>query len=544
MPEADELGLVLAVLPDGITVQTSDGRFIYANDAAAHAAGFATAADMIGTSLADMTSRFTFWDEGGQLLRADALPGHQALAGKRSVAVLRYRSTDVNGRPEHGERWVSIAAVPIVDANGRVQRVVSIFHDVTDQRRNDEWQRFLGDASKALGSSMDLDAVAASVAGIAVQSIADCCAIAMRTGPVGRGVMAVARASELDAAVDAAALRTAAETCALELMAADDAGPLLVEASDRDMSMVPERARAAVAALSARGVRSLLAVPFAPRGERLGMILLAIVGKTAGYDRSDLSAAGELAHRAAIAFDNVRLYGEAQEALRAREDLLAIVSHDLRNPLGVVLASSALLLKSSLPPEREERARRQVEAIQRAGNRMNRLIRDLLDFASIQAGHLSVSTRPQAVGDMVTEVLETLEPLAAAKSQRLHGDVPAGMEIRCDHDRVIQLFSNVVGNAIKFTPEGGEIRITASVDPEDGRLVRFGVTDTGPGIPADELPHVFDRYYQARRKNREGIGLGLTIARGIVEAHGGRIWVESQGVEGKGSTFLFTLARH
>ncbi len=542
MPEADELGLVLAVLPDGITVQDSEGRFIYANDAAAHAAGFATASDMIGTSQEDLVSRFTFWDEAGQLLRADALPGHQALAGKRSLGVLRYRSADVGGRPQHGERWVSMAAVPIVDANGRVQRVVSIYHDVTEQRRNDEWQRFLGDASKALGSSMELETVAASVAGIAVRSIADCCAIAMRTGPVGRGVMAVARASELDAGVDAAGLRTAAETCALELMAADDAGPLLVEASDRDVSMVPERARPAVAALSARGVRSLLAVPFAPRGERLGMILLAIVGETAGYDRSDFSAAGELAHRAAIAFDNVRLYGEAQEALRAREDLLAIVSHDLRNPLGVVLASSALLLKSSLPPEREERARRQVEAIQRAGNRMNRLIRDLLDFASIQAGHLSVSTRPQAVGDMVTEVLETLEPLAAAKSQRLHADVPPGMEMRCDHDRVIQLFSNVVGNAIKFTPEAGEIRITASVDPQDGRLVRFAVTDSGPGIPADELPHVFDRYYQARRKNREGIGLGLTIARGIVEAHGGRIWVESE--EGKGSTFLFTLAQH
>ena len=354
----------------------------------------------------------------------------------------------------------------------------------------------------------------ASVAEIAVRSIADCCAIAMRVGAGGRGVAAVARAADLDTEVDAAGLRAAAETCALELMAADDAGPLLVQAGERETSTVPERARAAVAALTALGVRSLLAVPFAPRGERLGMIVLAIVGETAGYDRSDFSAAEELAHRAAIAFDNVRLYGEAQEGLRAREDLLAIVSHDLRNPLGVVLASSALLLKSSLPPDREERARRQVEAIQRAGNRMNRLIRDLLDFASIQAGHLSVSTRPQAVSDMVSEVLEALEPLAAAKSQRLHADVPPGMEMRCDHDRVIQLFSNVVGNAIKFTPDGGEIRITAAADPQDSRHVRFAVIDTGPGIPADELPHVFDRYYQARRKNREGIGLGLTIARG------------------------------
>ena len=239
--------------------------------------------------------------------------------------------------------------------------------------------------------------------------------------------------------------------------------------------------------------------------------------------------------------ENVRLVGEAHEALRAREDLLAIVSHDLRNPLGVVLASTALLLKSNLPLDKQERARRQVEAIQRAGNRMNRLIRDLLDFASIQAGRLSVSKHPQDVAAMVDEVLEVTEPLATAKSHRLVADVAPELAIRCDHDRVIQLFSNLVGNAVKFTPDGGTITVRAIRDDRaDNGIVRFSVTDTGPGISADELPHVFDRYYQAQRRNRDGIGLGLSIARGIVEAHGGRIWAESE--EGKGSTFSFTLA--
>jgi signal transduction histidine kinase len=237
-----------------------------------------------------------------------------------------------------------------------------------------------------------------------------------------------------------------------------------------------------------------------------------------------------------VEMDNVRLVGEAQEALRAREDLLAIVSHDLRNPLGVVLASTSLLLKANLPPDKQERARRQVEAIQRAGNRMNRLIRDLLDFASIQAGRLSVSVRPQDVAAMVAEVLEVTEPLAAPKSMRLVSEVAPGLAIRCDHDRVIQLFSNLIGNAIKFTPDGGTITVRASAEPD---VVRFAVVDTGPGISAAELPYVFDRYYQAQRKNRDGIGLGLSIARGIVEAHGGRIWVESK--EGQSSTFFFTL---
>jgi signal transduction histidine kinase len=238
-----------------------------------------------------------------------------------------------------------------------------------------------------------------------------------------------------------------------------------------------------------------------------------------------------------VEMENVRLVGEAQEALRAREDLLAIVSHDLRNPLGVVLASTALLLKSNLPPDKQDRARRQVEAIQRAGNRMNRLIRDLLDFASIQAGRLSVSKHPQDVAAMVNEVLDVTEPLAATKSHRLVADVAPELAIKCDHDRVIQLFSNLVGNAVKFTQDGGTITVRAM--PDNG-IVRFSVVDTGPGIPADELPYVFDRYYQAQRRNRDGIGLGLSIARGIVEAHGGRIWAESE--EGKGSTFSFTLA--
>jgi len=363
----DELDLVLAAIPDGITVLDADGRIIYANDAAARASGFASAAEMLHASGDEIAQRFQMWGEDGQRLMPEDLPSSRARRGKRESKLLRYRSHDgqLNG-------WVSLESVPITDDRGRVRRVVNVTHDVSKQR--------------------------------------------------------------------------------------------------------------------------------------------------------------------GVELDNVRLVGEAQDALRAREDLLAIVSHDLRNPLGVVLASTALLLKANLPPDKQDRARRQVEAIQRAGNRMNRLIRDLLDFASIQAGRLSVSMRPQEVVAMVNEVLEVTEPLALAKSLRLVADVAPGLAIRCDHDRVIQLFSNLVGNAVKFTPDGGTITVHAA---PDGEVVRFSVADTGPGISADELPHVFDRYYQAQRKNRDGIGLGLSIARGIVEAHGGRIWVESK--EGEGSTFFFTL---
>jgi len=520
----DELGVVLGAIPDGIAVQDGGGRFIYANDAAARAAGYRSSDEMAHSSIGDLMRRYRMWDESGRLLHAEDLPGRNALEGKREERLLRYRSND----PRGDDRWVSVHAVPIPGERGRVERVVSIIHDVTEERRRMEWERFLGDASKALGSSMEMDAVLQAVAELAVRSIADCCAVVLtpRAGDVR--LLAFARTHEQGQPGDPETVRAVALAGAARLVAGH-LEPL--RANDVDPDAPPE-----LTALWDMGVRSLIALPVAPRGKSVGAIVLATLGDSRRYTRADLDAATEMARRASIAVDNVRLYNEAQEAVRVREDLLAIVSHDLRNPLGVVLASSALLLKSSLPPEKEERARRQIEAIQRAANRMNRLIRDLLDFASIQEGRLSVHLHAQDAVAIVNEVLEALEPLATPKQLRLVHETSAEVRVACDHDRVVQLFSNVIGNAIKFTPDGGTITVRAV---RQGSDVRFAVMDTGPGIPAEERPHVFDRYYQARRKNREGIGLGLSIARGIVEAHGGRIWVESE--EGRGSTFYFTL---
>jgi PAS domain S-box-containing protein len=524
----DELGLVLNAVPEGIAVIDARGRVLYANDSTARANGFQTGAGMTGKLLDDLVRSFELWDEHGKRMAVEDLATRLALAGTRQEQLVNFRRAG-----DGADRWALIEAVPIKGEGGEVERVVAVMRDVTERRRAEEWQRFLGDASTALGSSMELDAVLQAVAELAARSVADWCSIAVR----GRGgdvrILAFAGGKpDGDGGAGVDGVRAVAQACAAELVTGEREPLLVGGARPADAFADHPHLRS----LAEQGARSLMAVPLAPRGQRVGAIVL--VSLSRDYGKNDLAAAEELARRASIAIDNVQLYGEAQEALRAREDLLAIVSHDLRNPLGVVLASSALLLKSSLPPEKEERARRQVEAIQRAGNRMNRLIRDLLDFASIQGGRLSVTLRAQDAKDIVDEVCEVLEPLATQKQQHLVRESPGELRVSCDHDRVIQLFSNVIGNAIKFTPDGGNITVRAV---GDGERVRFAVVDDGPGIPADELPHVFDRYYQARRKNRDGIGLGLSIARGIVEAHGGRIWVESE--EGKGSSFLFELPR-
>jgi PAS domain S-box-containing protein len=227
----------------------------------------------------------------------------------------------------------------------------------------------------------------------------------------------------------------------------------------------------------------------------------------------------------------------AEAASRMREDLVAIVSHDLRNPLSSI-AMSVSLLRSTLPAESLGRAGKQLEIIARSAERMKRLISDLLDVASIDAGHLSVSTEPQPIDALLRDAVEMLQPLAADKSIHISlGETPEWLVAVADKERIIQVLSNLIGNAIKFTREGGSIVVAAQ--SHEG-MVRVTVSDTGQGLSEEQMPHLFDRYWQARKDGRLGIGLGLTIAKGIVEAHGGRIWAES--VLGRGTTFSFTLA--
>ncbi|MFL5613412.1 MAG: sensor histidine kinase [Gemmatimonadaceae bacterium] len=229
-----------------------------------------------------------------------------------------------------------------------------------------------------------------------------------------------------------------------------------------------------------------------------------------------------------------RRYEEARQAVQAREQVLKIVSHDLRNPLHTIAMSTELLLEGG---GTEEQRKKQIAIVRRAGDRMNRLVKDLLDVAKLEAGKLAIQPRPTAVRPVLAEAEDMLRPIAADKSLRLETEVPDELPcVNADAGRLIQLLSNLVGNAVKFTPAGGRIVMRAR---SAGALVQLSVADTGPGIPAEQLPHIFGRFWQADPTDRRGIGLGLTISKAIVEAHGGRIWVESR--VGEGTAFHFTL---
>jgi PAS domain S-box-containing protein len=224
-------------------------------------------------------------------------------------------------------------------------------------------------------------------------------------------------------------------------------------------------------------------------------------------------------------------------ALKAREEMLAIVSHDLRNPLGSILMSAAMIKRKS--PSDDGFTMAQANQIQRAGERMNQMIEDLLNLAKIESGNYAITKREVCGCNVVTEAVEMMSAQAQEKNIKIEtSGTDQPLQMSCDHTQILRVFSNLIGNAIKFTPEFGWVRVAAE---DQGKEVLFTVSDTGPGIAEHHIPHVFDRFWQASKTQHMGTGLGLAISKGIVEAHGGRIWVTSRF--GHGATFLFTLPK-
>lgn len=224
-------------------------------------------------------------------------------------------------------------------------------------------------------------------------------------------------------------------------------------------------------------------------------------------------------------------------AIANRDSFLGIVAHDLRDLLGGVVLSAELLSRIAAGSEKREEILAETGRLQRYAARMKRLIADLVDTASIDAGKLAMTSVRGDVALLLAEAVDAFRAAATAKGVSLELEAIGGpLTAAFDHDRMLQVLANAISNAIKFTPAGGRIAIRGE---RAGNELRFAVTDTGPGIPAEALETVFERFSQVGRNDRRGLGLGLYLSRCIVEAHGGRIWAES--APGEGTRILFTL---
>lgn len=394
---------------------------------------------------------------------------------------------------------------------------------------------FLSEAGALLAASLDYETTLQRVADLVVPALADACVIDLVQSDDTLRHVAVAH----DAATTE--LLRGVQDARRDLSPAEPVARVLREGAALLIPHVPGRLLRRIArneqhlsALRTVAPRSLAVVPLRARGRTLGSMSLILSRDGERYGPEDLALAEELAMRVALAVDNARLYAQAQQASRSRDDILGIVSHDLRNPLGVVIMGTQTLLEERI---RDEQQREYLELIRRAAERMQRLIEDLLQVTFLESGRLQLQVSAQSPAVLADDVVRAFDMEAAGRSIRLESEVPPDLpSVLADRDRVLQLFTNLVDNALKFTPPGGRIVLSASRSTED---VEFSISDTGPGLPADELPHLFDRFWQARRSRIAGVGLGLAIARGIVEAHGGLI--SAGGAEGGGAVFRFTL---
>ena len=365
--------------------------------------------------------------------------------------------------------------------------------------RNHAQAVFLADASRVLASSFDTTTTLAQLAHLSVPLLADSCVVTLFHDD-GPEVVATVHADV-----------------------------------DHPLPLDPDLTRWTSESDCGQSLRAM-SVPIASGGELIGAIQFAIGEARPAHDVVQLGIAEELGRRAAVALQSARSYRDAQAATIARDEMLAVVAHDLRNPLNTIFMSSCLML-DMIEDDPAAPHRREYEIIKRSTEHMNRLIQDLLDATRLQSGQLALEQMSVPVRRIVDEAVDLMHPLALNAGLTFESQVSPDFPALCvDQGRVLQVLSNLVGNAIKFTPRGGTVTLLVT---SDASVARFCVRDTGAGIAADQVPHIFGRFWQARRTDRRGLGLGLAIAKGIVEAHGGRIWVES--TLGSGSDFLFTI---
>jgi PAS domain S-box-containing protein len=452
---------------------------------------------------------------------------------------------EISGLRKDGTEFPAEASISKLDLFGSTIFTV-VLRDITERKRVELAQRFLVQAGSILASSLDYEKTLASVAQLMVPDLADWAVVYVRETS---GVLRKLAVAHADPEV---------QPLARELMRFSidphTRHPALIVMETGEPYIVTEVTPSFLEAISQSpehlelqrrlGMASALVVPLRARGEAHGAVGF-FSSKPQRYGPEDVALSQELAVLAALAMDNARLYRDARSAVQARDDMMAVVSHDLGNPLSAIRIGTTLLLRT-LPAANEadeaeeagslHSARRQAEFIRQSAQQMENLVNDLLDVKRLETGTLAVDVKPVDVRAVVTDVLHVFTPIAENRNIALHTQCGAELPVVTgDHRRLVQVLSNLVANALKFT-ESGSVTIRARAAE---RVVVFAVEDTGPGIPPEHIAQVFDRFWQARREGRKGLGLGLAIARGIVEAHGGRIWVESD--VGSGSTFLFTL---
>jgi signal transduction histidine kinase len=353
--------------------------------------------------------------------------------------------------------------------------------------------RFLTEAGQTLASTLDYEITLQAVADLSVPRIACFCVvdIAEADGVRRLGIAHVdpARIATLERV---AAFPPEPESDASVDRLLESGQPLLVSPVTEEWLRETARDEEHLELLRQLGPTSLMLVPLFARGHAMGVLVLASTQTDRYYQPADLALARDLGRTAAISIDNARLYRQAQDAVRARDEVLRVVSHDLRNPISAISMGASHLLDVGPEELRSGPSGRILRTIRKATERAIRMIEDLLDVSRIEAGQLAIDLFREPIVSLLEEAVEMHRHMA--DEHRIDLELSASDTLPwvvADRSRVLQILGNLVSNALKFTPEGGQVEVGAVLDGEE---VRCYVSDTGPGIPHDQLPHVFDRF--------------------------------------------------
>ncbi|HEY1403375.1 MAG TPA: GAF domain-containing protein, partial [Pyrinomonadaceae bacterium] len=438
-------------------------------------------------------------------------------------------------------RWHLGRALPLSDADGQIVKWFGTCTDIDDRKHAEEQQRFLAEASAVLVASLDYEETLTALARLIVPRLADWCTVDMLTDD--RTIQRLAVTHQ-----DAAKVETAWELSRLyphDLYETEGVSKVIRTGQPELYPNIPEELLALVSRdanhlkiLRQLGLKSSMIIPLIAHNRVLGAITLMAAESDRRFSEADLGFAEDLAQRAALAVDNARLYREAQEVNRLKDEFLATLSHELRTPLTAVLGWTRLLGTGQLDGETHKRA---LETIERNAQSQVQLIDDILDVSRIIRGKLRLDVRPAELAPIIESAVDSVRPAAEAKAIRLQVVLdPQAGRVSGDPDRLQQIVWNLLSNAIKFTPKEGRVQVLLA---RINSHIELTVSDTGQGIEKQFLPYVFDRFRQAdpsTTRTHGGLGLGLAIVRHLVELHGGTVTAESEGA-GQGTTFKVSL---
>jgi len=528
---------VLETISDQIVVFDAGGNFIYGNNAARKANGLESL-ETGETSLKELYRDVEFRDVHGQVIPPGEYPSVKANRGIATQGnIFQYINKKTGVRT-----WYETNATPIPDAQGKTSYVIISYQDITEKKIQEDKLRFLVNAFKILSGTLDFNVLLNEIAKLMVPTLADWSAIDIvssdgspkRVAVVHQNPKMIALVKEVDKHFPP---DPNAPTGLYHVIKTGQ--PDFIPEITEEMIAQGVTDEAALRLLRKLNLVSVITVPIAARGKILGALTLVQAESGRHYTKEDIEFASDFCNHIGILLDNAKLYQEVESQNQTKERFLAILSHELRNPLAPIVNSLELLqFKNIEDPE----MRNEIEVMNRQFKYMEKLLRDLLEVSRLTSGTISLEKAPLDLKKTVEEAVDSIKLIARQTELTVHISVPDHPTLVVgDSVRVAQIVNNLLDNAIKFTPPGGSIWITLD---SDGKKARVSVKDNGIGIKPELLPRIFDLYAKGERQGSDklnnGLGIGLVLVQKLLDLHGATIVAKSGGI-GYGSEFIIEI---